>query len=183
MGVSWFLIIVLLLAGLLLGMYCLNIKVKQKSFSQIPNQLTFKQRNFDYLVIGPFCDITSFIPQNSTHLDFMAPKRSFKASKLISKRMFSYVRENGTIIFIKNKKDNGKIYFTDLPFFHQITQNELNIDKNNWKYRIPILFSPILSIQTLLKYKRNKLPKAGKSEQEIVTFFKERNIRCEFKSL
>lgn len=157
----------------------LNSEVLKRTVSQVPNMMTFKERNFDYLIIG---DVGfSFNLDCARSLSFTAPERTLFASELIFKRMFSYLKDGGSVIFITKKKylESRKISFLDIPFLHPITRIQYHVSEMT---KFPLFFHPLLSFKYLHQtHCEKKYTVEIPIPENLEKFCEERNIKCMIK--
>lgn len=182
-----------LLASLLFGitlllviLYFLNWKVRRKNeaIRSVLSLSPSSPRNFDYLVVGDFCNTEDLVPKNARSICFLAPERTTEASFIIFKHIFSLLKENGGhVFFVVNRKNvfSKKITVFDVPFLHPVTIQRLGLRPLLKKSRFPLIFCPLLTAKFLLRARHNmKLCREAFPQTEIEEFCKVRKITAVF---
>lgn len=190
---------ILLLLLLFIGVFCLGIRcyilsaifiilstvlyldsiIKRRVRAQVAGLFTTMTRNCDYLIIGDICDPYQIIPSDKKIIQISAPDRSFHASQIIFKRLFSLLdEEHGNVIFVINKKrmDSKDVSVFDLPMIHPVTLKNLKIEKLQKKNKYPLIAEPIKSMKWLVNRKYHKLFAVECVDEELIRFCKERGI-------
>ena len=190
---------ILLLLLLFIGVLCLGLRcyilsvtfitlstvlyldsiVKRRVRAQVTGLFTTMQRNCDYLIIGDICDAHQIIPSDKTFIQISAPDRSFHASQIIFKRLFSLLDEEyGGVIFVINKKrmDSKDVSVFDLPMIHPVTLKNLKIEKLQKKSKFPLIAEPLKSMKWLVNKKYHKLFAVECVDEELILFCKKRGI-------
>lgn len=190
---------ILLLFLLFIGVLCLGIRcyilsaifiilsivlyldsiIKRRVREQVAGLFTTMKRNCDYLIIGDLCDAHQIIPSDKTFIQISAPDRSFHASQIIFKRLFSLLdEEHGGVIFVINKKRmvSEDVSVFDLPMIHLVTLKNLKIEKLQKKSKFPLIAEPLKSMKWLVNKKYHKLFAVECVDEELIRFCKERGI-------
>lgn len=164
-------------------MLLVNKNVYDKAAFNSTHLFTTIDRNYDYLVIGDYCDISNYERQGKT-IAYLSPKlRSMEAIELLVMRLYSLLdEEKGELIIIKDKKGkSSKISVFDIPFLHEITLNKLGLSKMKYLCRLPLLFAPIGSIRLLLSIRRKGILQESKCPSEkLAAFCESRHIKYKF---
>lgn len=189
-----FLLFLLLIGVLCLGIRCyilfviftlfsivlyLDSVIKCKVRAQLEGLFTTMKRNCNYLIIGDICDANQIISSDKTFIQISAPNRSFYASIIIFKRLFSLLNEeHGCVVFVINKKrlNSKDISVFDLPMIHPIILKKLNIGTLQKKSKFPLFAEPIQSIKWLVNKKCHKLISVECFDEDLIKFCEERGI-------
>lgn len=155
----------------------INQRIYRSLFA--PNEMTYLERNYDYLIIGDVEGIKKLVPQRKKVLKFVFPGRSLFASYIILQHVFSWLDESkGTVIILTDRKNLSRreISEYDMPLLHRITISRLSLSNKVTCY--PLFKNPLLSIKYLL----NRILPISYSQiesplQELSVFCEKRNIR------
>lgn len=132
-------------------------------------------RNVDYLVIGDMCQLDLL----GNKVELLAPGRGINACYEILRHTHSILKPGGKVIVaVKKKSVNNSINSFDLPFFHSITINRLQL-KNIKQKRIAYLHL-IRSIKYILNVKSKGYVFSKCYDERIITFCEERGYNFEF---
>ncbi|MCG6191502.1 hypothetical protein [Maribellus maritimus] len=133
-----------------------------------PNVFTDTRRNFEYLLLGSTkmwrnIDVNSY-NQNGKNkiLSFAFYKRSLYADSFILRRMFSYLRENGTVLItidLDDEKHYSKetLSYADLRMLHPITLRIRKFKFERIMVKYPLIFYPVFSFGYLFNKLKNSL--------------------------
>lgn len=139
-------------------------------------------RNYEYLVIGDWCDIENIV-KGSKFISFLSPeKRSPYIILELIKRLYSLLDEKkGTIVIVLNKKHSNKKRFSvfDIPFLHEITLKNKGIGWMKYAVRLPLLFNPYRCL-LLFRNKRVDFEEVECPFPEISKFCNDRGVRLIF---
>lgn len=137
-----------------------------------------RPRNFDYLIIGEYCDVSGLIPDGTKSISFLAPGRSMEVSFLVLEHVFSLLKENGEVIFVVENEYCGSesLSLFDVTLLHPVAIRKLSLQNLKRKSRYPIIFSPLSSFKFLLSPKKKFMKKVVIDSKAIKTFCLERNI-------
>lgn len=109
-------------------------------------------RNVDYLIIGEPCEPLSVLPdKNYTYVQIKAPGASEFALYQILRRTFSILKEQGTVIFAINKNNINKkrIRVFDIFFLHDVTIQEMKLNRLSRLKKFVLIANPYSCIQLL----------------------------------
>ncbi len=166
---------------LILIFFLLNLMTIRKVNSQkTPFNPRSAIRNVDYLIIGDMCDPNQLIPSGKTYVQLSAPDRNLMSAYEILRHTYSILDEKyGTVVFvIKDKYINVERFsIFDIPLFHKITINRLNLKMMIIKANFPFLFSPLKSIKLLLGIKISGWKNCECPKKKINQFCEERSIK------
>ena len=161
----------------------INKIVYDKATFNSTHLFTTIDRNYDYLIIGDFCEVSSHEGQGKT-ITYLSPQpRSMDAIELLVMRLYSLLdEEKGELIIIKDKKKKtSKISVFDVPFLHEITLKKLGLSKMKYLCRLPLLFAPISSIRLLLNIRRKGILQENKCPSgRLAEFCASRHIKYKF---
>ena len=174
-------IIACVAAFFVLIFFLLNLVAVRKMNSQkIPFNPRSVTRNVDYLIIGDMCDPNQLISSGKTYVQLSAPDRNLMSAYEILRHTYSILDEKyGTVVFvIKDKYINVERFsIFDIPLFHKITINRLNLKMMIIKANFPFLFSPLKSIKLLLGIKISGWKNCECPKKKINQFCEERSIK------
>jgi hypothetical protein len=137
-----------------------------KKDSAPPNIFKEERRNFDYLLIGS-TKLWHYVRQvhcneykDNQVMSFAFFKRSLYAVYLILQHMFSWLKENGTVIVAIDidecqREGIDKLNYSDFRFLHPVTIKEIGVKFWKFKRIVPLLFYPVFSIRYFF-YKMQK---------------------------
>lgn len=139
-------------------------------------------RNVDYLVIGDLCRIQEIAPEGMTYVKITSPGRSLTASYEILRHTFSILKEaGGTVAIIGKESTTGYTVF-DVPYFHQVTIERLELERLNKCRSLPILAAPIKSLGFLFGAGRS-IRETVCLDENVSAFCREREIELKFYSV
>jgi hypothetical protein len=159
---------VVTLAALLLIALFLKLNSTITNDTRLTDFFIDTRRNFDYLLLGS----TAFwktIDENRYNRNgvnklksYAFYQRSLYADFFILQRMFSYLRNEGTVI-ITLDLDNPKQYaseeltYADYRILHPLTREKLRFSLSSLQSNYPLLFFPVFSIGYLAAKIQRKL--------------------------
>lgn len=160
--------------------YGINHLIKRKVLMQVPNQIIYKERNFDYLIIGDICNVENTLPQGSRFLKFTSCNRTLFASFLILKRMYSYLKKGGIVILVlkDNNIDENKVSLYEYPFLHPVTIKQYHLEYifKEMSYPLVYCFFSIFHKRRRKSVKNKILHEKSCPNVEIIHFCKNRGI-------
>jgi|GEM_PF-3195345 len=147
---------ILILLFLIIVILNETIRTYIKSGSDISN---YNERNLEYLLFGS-TRVWKFISENNICnkrlISFAFYKRSLHSDFLILKQKFSYLSKHGKVLITIDCQDlvtisSHRLYFPDVQLLHQITLNNLHINRHLVKYAsfFPLIFFPVYSFKML----------------------------------
>lgn len=166
---------------LVLSLY-INQIVYQKNTYNARHLFDSIGRNYDYLVIGELCDISSELPKDKTSISFLAPNRCVYGSFMLLQRLYSLLKEDeGTFILVANTSQK-RISIFDIPYIQKYTLKQMSIFFKKYLSYFPLFYSPIDSLKILFNHKKKgNLKEEVLSDNDIINFCKSRNIKIIYK--
>lgn len=185
-------IIAILICGLLVILKCyvlallfalillLNWKMRKILSKQSePFSNSSKIRNVDYLIIGDLVNAKKYVPEGKSFVQISSYRKSFGACYEILRHTSSILNEESSnvLFFVEKKKlDSNEITLFDIPYFSNITVENLNLQKKRKQYNYPILFAPIKSLIQIIGVNKEGWYKTQEVTKEVIDFCEERNI-------
>lgn len=143
-------------------------------------------RNYQYLIIGELCDLSTLIPKGAHHIDFLAPRRSAYSCLELTKRLYSLLdEENGELLIIvtKEEENSRKISVFDIPYLHEVTLKILHLSwMRNLRF-LPLCFAPFSAFSYFFPLKKVEFIDAVCPSKELLNFCESRNIRLVYKQI
>lgn len=146
---------------LLLG--CLSFKVVIYTNALLLNKICYplsklhhkrEIKSYRNLIIGDFAAPSCYqhLCEKGESLVVTSPDRTLEATWHILAHIESILDEKGTCIIIDSTKQaKTDISTFDIHYLSLVSRLELKIDPNTFKYRYPLLSSPITCLKILLK--------------------------------
>lgn len=163
------LIVIVLLA--ILNLYVFN---KNRFWARNINNLKVIGRNYDTLIIGETIETSSLGINTGKCISVTCPGRSEEASEILAYRLFSLLKDGGTLVITFHRKESEKISSLDIPYIHDVTLLEMGI--NIRKKYFPLLLNPIQSLKVALGAKSHHATTA-ESNKELSAFCDSRQIK------
>lgn len=180
--------IYLLMIDLLIILYLYGFCM-EKSFnkSRVPNIMTWK-RNYKNIIICDEMYLKNINIDKENTLVLSNYNRNLYVDFLILKRFYSFLRNNGTCIFVfdfDNDKyfKSKKIDSLDYIFLHIVTLYENNINPESFKYKIEKILNKYkivfyrLGIYKLVRKNNINFENVEQNIKEIEKFLKERKLK------
>ena len=159
-----------------------NIWAYRKFSYNASHLFTTIGRNYEKLVIGDDCDLSTVLDGKRSIL-FMSPQpRSMQAVEFLVKRLYSLLdEEKGELIIVMKRPDKNKgINVFDIPYLHENTLNDCGLTKMRYLCRLPLLFSFLGTIKLFLGISKDKPIEIKLDNPELVMFCESRHIKFKF---
>lgn len=166
---------------LVLSLY-INQIVYQKNTYNARHLFDSIGRNYDYLVIGELCDISSELPKDKTSISFLAPNRCVYGSFMLLQRLYSLLKEDEGLFILVANTSQKRISIFDIPYIQKYTLKQMSIFFKKYLSYFPLFYSPIDSLKILFNHKKKgNLKEEVLSDNDIINFCKSRNIKIIYK--